>query len=88
MIDNIKLTEKDDQLSALQIAEWNGEYTNSSRLCSCVGTHVTCNGFIYKIDLTTYNVLCCRVCSMRIEIPKWVETYRDLRQWSEANYVR
>lgn len=84
MIQNIKLTEKDDILIAFQVAPWNGDHTSRSRLSGSIGVHQTCTGFIDIHEFTTYKALVCRACGLRVEIPNNIKTYGELRGWAET----
>ncbi len=47
-----------------------------------IGKHFLCRGSVEFFAVsTTYNVLQCRQCSLRINVPKEVDTYGKLRKW-------
>lgn len=48
----------------------------------CIGVHEICKGFIdCKPISKTHNVILCRSCRLRINIPIDVTTYGQLRIW-------
>jgi hypothetical protein len=50
-----------------------------------VGIHSACDGKIQLRKVSeTHSALCCDQCNLRIVIPKEVDTYKKLRQWSTA----
>ena len=50
----------------------------------CIAVHDICRGFIdCKPVSKTHNVILCRACGLRINIPIVIATYGQLRQWCE-----
>lgn len=75
--DSIKLNEAGDVL--LEISD--SPMDNNRKLSGRVGLHARCYGFIEVISTTiTHKVLCCKRCSLRILIPKEVNTFGKLRE--------
>ena len=44
--------------------------------------HRECNGLIYRLSTSiSFDVLICQKCELRVEIPKKIKTYKDLRMF-------
>ena len=56
-----------------------GYPTQLDRKLGCVFIHNTCGGFVdLRTTSFTHKAFTCRVCGLRVAIPKEVETYGDL----------
>jgi hypothetical protein len=48
-----------------------------------VATHAECGGVIDVHPISSvYRVLACRLCNLRVPVPRWVKEIRELRSWS------
>ncbi len=48
----------------------------------CIGVHEFCRGFVdCKPVSKTHNVIICRACGLRINIPIDITTFGQLREW-------
>jgi hypothetical protein len=50
---------------------------------SFVATHAECGGVIDIHPISSvYRVLACRLCNLRVPVPRWVKEIQELRSWS------
>jgi hypothetical protein len=53
---------------------------------NCMGVHHVCGGFVDLKEVSkTNNAMICRSCGLRVVLPNTVETYGELREWTEKN---
>jgi hypothetical protein len=83
----IRLTSDGDMLREYPPSrEYLVDHTrDTSKLPSCVGVHVYCNGWMDRMRATeTHDVIVCRQCHLRVPFVKEIETYGELRKHLES----
>lgn len=78
-IEPIVLTKYGEALEAYPRTEKRDPTTY--KLISCVGVHSVCNGFMDCNETSsTHSALVCRICHLRVVIPKEVDTWAKLQE--------
>ncbi len=73
----IKITERDDLL----IEYYNDYVLNPAKIC-----HDYCYGMIGANSFKTYKILYCKKCNLRIEVPFYIITFKELKEYFENKF--
>jgi hypothetical protein len=58
------------------------------KLSTCVGVHAICDGWIDINEVSpTHSALTCRVCKLRVVIPKEVDTWAKLQEYMRTEVL-